>query len=171
MADSSDSDFSLSKLSLHSNGSQSEDWDRSMSQDDSQPPSPGSQTRTFATTTPRNSVLFPANHEDDNATPGRGQTAGKGKRSLSELLRLHSEKGTDCRFTVEETAQLADVLNDWINADTSPYEKGDDFFERGSRDDLDLPKSKSQLAASRPRGQSDSSNNSRPPSAASMVKS
>lgn len=114
MADSSlspDSDFSMSKLSLHSNGSQSEDWDRSMSQDDSQPPSPGAQTRSLATTTPRNSVVFPAGHEDDNATPGRSK---RSKRSLSELLRLHAEKGTDCRFTVEETAQLAAVLNDWV---------------------------------------------------------
>lgn len=106
----------MSKLSLHSNGSQSEDWDRSLSMDGSQPPSPGSKTRPLASTTPRNSVVFPA---DEEATPGRSaQTGEKGKRSLSELLRLHAEKGTDCKFSAEEASQVADVLRDWVSAHT-----------------------------------------------------
>jgi len=181
MLSDSDADFSMSTLSLHSNGSQSEDWDRSMSVDGSQPPSPGTKTRPLASTTPRNSVAFPA---EDEATPGRGSGRGgsgggarggeTGKRSLSELLRLHAEKGTDCTFSAEEAAQVADVLRDWINAGSSPYEDEDDFFARGSQDDLSIA---SKLSApppeGRPRGHSDSSNNpsSRPPSAAGSVKS
>ncbi|KAJ7139050.1 hypothetical protein C8R44DRAFT_584509, partial [Mycena epipterygia] len=149
---SDDTDFSMSKLSLHSNGSQSEDWDRSLSLDGSQPPSPGSTTRPLASTTPRNSVVFPA---DDEATPGRSaQTGEKGKRSLSELLRLHAEKGTDCKFSAEEASQVADVLRDWINAGSSPYEDEDDFFARGSQDDLSIPSKSLPPPEGRPRGQS-----------------
>ncbi|KAJ7715715.1 hypothetical protein DFH07DRAFT_947675 [Mycena maculata] len=169
----SDAELSMSKLSLHSeNGSQSEDWDRSMSTDDSQPPSPGGKTR--PTTTPRNSVIFPV---EDEATPGRGSgTRGveTGKRSLSELMRLHAAKGTDCKFSAEEAKRVADDLRDWINSGSSPYEDEDDFFARGSQDDLSIH---SKLSApppeGRPRGSSDSSNNpsSRPPSAAGSVKS
>ncbi|KAJ7654792.1 hypothetical protein B0H17DRAFT_1163490 [Mycena rosella] len=160
----------MSTLSLHSNSSQSEDWDRSMSLDGSQPPSPGVQMRPLATTTPRNSVVFPAG--DDDATPGRRAAPGEqGKRSLSELLRLHAEKGTDCKFSAEEASQVADVLRDWINAGSSPYEDEDDFFARGSQDDLSIP---SKLSVpppeGRPRGQSASAS-SRPPSAAGSVKS
>ncbi|KAJ6617564.1 hypothetical protein B0H10DRAFT_1627289, partial [Mycena sp. CBHHK59/15] len=130
-------DFSMSQLSLSSNGSQSEDWDRSLSLDGSEPPSPHSKSRPLASTTPRNSVVFPG----DDATPGRSAPANgeKGKRSLSELLRLHAEKGTDCRFSAEEAARVADVLRDWINAGSSPYEDEDDFFARGSQDDLSIP--------------------------------
>ncbi|KAJ7718158.1 hypothetical protein B0H16DRAFT_1897717 [Mycena metata] len=88
-------------------------------------------------TTPRNSVVFPAGAAGDDATPGRnpkanGKTEG-GKRSLSELLRLHAEKGTDCTFGPEEAARVADVLRDWMNAGSSPYEDEDDFFARGSQ--------------------------------------
>ncbi|KAJ7148653.1 hypothetical protein C8R43DRAFT_1128884 [Mycena crocata] len=162
-------DFSISKLSLHSNGSQSEDWDRSMSLDGSQPPSPGGgKPRALSTTTPRNSVVFPA---EDEATPGRGGHAngrgganGTGKRSLSELMRLHAEKGTDSTFSAEEAARVADVLRDWINAGSSPYEDEDDFFARpGSQDDQSIPSKPVAPLEGRPRGQSDSS---RPPSAA-----
>jgi len=117
-----------------------------------------------STKTPRNSVAFPANGEAE-ATP-KGPAGTKGKRSLSELLRLHAEKGTECRFSPEEASRLADVLSGWINASSSPYEDEDDFFSRGSQDDLSIPKrSPSALSDSRPRGQSESSN-SRPPSSA-----
>ncbi|KAJ7489578.1 hypothetical protein FB451DRAFT_1081269 [Mycena latifolia] len=170
---SDEAEFSMSQLSLHSSGSQSEDWDRSLSMDGSQPPSPGGSSRPLATTTPRNSVIFPGG--EDDATPGRGAKPGageKGKRSLSELLRLHAEKGTDCKFSAEEASQVADVLRDWINAGSSPYEDEDDFFARGSQDDLSIP---SKLSAAppegRPRGHSESISNSRPSSAAGSVKS
>ncbi|KAF7299272.1 hypothetical protein MIND_00875900 [Mycena indigotica] len=167
------SDFSLSTLSLNSNSSQSEDWDRSLSMDGSTPPSPGSQSRPLATTTPRNSVVFPAGSGDADATPGRPGTES-GKRSLSELMRLHAEKGTACKFTPEEASRIGDVLRDWINAGSSPYEGEDDFFAQGSQDDLAMlaSASKSAVKDGRPRGQSDtSSSHSRPPSAAGSFKS
>ncbi|KAJ6475747.1 hypothetical protein C8R47DRAFT_667243 [Mycena vitilis] len=150
---------SVSTLSLHSESS-AEDWDRSLSMD-------GDADASAPRTTPRNSVVFPAGAGDD-ATPG-AKANGKsgGKRSLSELLRLHAEKGTDCTFSAEEAARVADVLRDWINAGSSPYEDEDDFFARGSQDDLALP-SKAKTTEGRARGQSE---NSRPPSAAGSVKS
>ncbi|KAJ7231293.1 hypothetical protein B0H12DRAFT_1059443 [Mycena haematopus] len=153
---------SISKLSLHSESS-TEDWDRSLSMDGDDSCAPR--------TTPRNSVLFPAGAGDE-ATPGaKGQANGKGKRSLSELLRLHAEKGTDVTFSPEEAARVADVLRDWINAGSSPYEDDDDFFTRGSQDDLALP-AKTKAPEGRARGQSDvSAGNSRPPSAAGSIKS
>ncbi|KAJ7768544.1 hypothetical protein B0H16DRAFT_1366241 [Mycena metata] len=162
---------SISKLSLHSESS-AEDWDRSLSMDgDGDEMNEGGPPRT----TPRNSVVFPAGAAGDDATPGRnpkanGKTEG-GKRSLSELLRLHAEKGTDCTFSPEEAARVADVLRDWINAGSSPYEDEDDFFARGSQDDLALPGAK-KVTDGRARGQSDvSAGNSRPPSAAGSIKS
>ncbi|KAF7296556.1 hypothetical protein HMN09_01062700 [Mycena chlorophos] len=170
------SDFSLSTLSLNSSqGSQSEDWDRSLSMDGSSPPSPGPQTRSLSSTTPRNSVVFPAGSTDADATPGR-PGEGSGKRSLSELMRLHAEKGTACKFTPEEASRIGDVLRDWINAGSSPYEGEDDFFAQGSQDDLAMlaSASKSALKEGRPRGQSDTSSthsHSRPPSAAGSVQS
>lgn len=126
---SHDSDFSLSTLSLNSNGSQNEDWDRSLILD-SEPSSLSSSqtfTRPISTTTPRNSVIFPADHD---ATPGRsradtlersGSTSAQGKRSLSELLRLHAEKGTDVNFSQDEASRVADVLGQWVSYFPSTY--------------------------------------------------
>ncbi|GAW08748.1 hypothetical protein LENED_010831 [Lentinula edodes] len=132
-------DFSMSQLSLHSNSSQSEDWDRSL-------------------------IINEKDIGNDAKTPR--PTGTKGKRSLSELLRLHAEKGTECRFSPEEATRVAEVLGQWINASSSPYEDEDDFFSKGSQDDLSLPKrSPSALSNSRSRGQSESAN-SRPPSSA-----
>ncbi|KAJ3995909.1 hypothetical protein F5050DRAFT_1808252 [Lentinula boryana] len=149
-------DFSMSQLSLHSNSSQSEDWDRSIVMNEGD--------ITNDAKTPRNSVAFPVDGVD-HATP-KGPAGTKGKRSLSELLRLHAEKGTECRFSPEEATRVAEVLGQWINASSSPYEDEDDFFSKGSQDDLSLPKrSSSALSDSRPRGQSESAN-SRPPSSA-----
>ncbi|KAF5380098.1 hypothetical protein D9615_006122 [Tricholomella constricta] len=167
-------DFSLSTLSLNSSGSQNEDWDRSLilaeSESSSQP-----STSSIATTTPRNSILFPV---DNSATPGRTRAdtlesprypGMQGKRSLSELLKLHAEKGTDVKFSAEEASRVADVLGQWINASSSPYEGEDDFFAR-SQDDLSISKKKTPTpqAEGRPRGQSESAN-SRPPSSAGFA--
>ncbi|KAJ3724069.1 hypothetical protein EV361DRAFT_967000 [Lentinula raphanica] len=149
-------DFSMSQLSLNSNSSQSEDWDRSLVMNEGDVSNDAK--------TPRNSVAFPTDGEV-HATP-TGPIGTKGKRSLSELLRLHAEKGTECRFSPEEAARVAEVLGQWINAASSPYEDEDDFFSKGSQDDMSLPKrSPSALSDSRPRGQSESAN-SRPPSSA-----
>ncbi|KAJ4485441.1 hypothetical protein J3R30DRAFT_3696796 [Lentinula aciculospora] len=129
----------MSQLSLHSNSSQSEDWG----------PFTCHERRRFT-------------KRCENSTTGWDER----KRSLSELLRLHSEKGTECRFSPEEAARVAEVLGQWINASSSPYEDEDDFFTKGSQDDISLPKrSPSALSDSRPRGQSESAN-SRPPSSA-----
>ncbi|KAJ7471292.1 hypothetical protein B0H11DRAFT_1919848 [Mycena galericulata] len=160
---------SMSQLSLHSSGSgsgsQPEDWDRSLSSESTSiegSPRNGN--------TPRNSVVFPSGSgvgEED--TPGRGAGAGgkrgqegtgrEGKRSLSELLRLHAEKGTASTFSAEEAARVADVLRDWINASSSPYEDEDDFF--------------ASTGSLNPNGNGHGHGNagSRPPSAAGTVES
>ncbi|KAF5366259.1 hypothetical protein D9758_005686 [Tetrapyrgos nigripes] len=142
----SSAELAMSKVSLHSNGSQSEDWDRSLTMDES-PTDPK---------TPRNSVAFPADGKDGvEATPSA--SGGKGKRSLSELMKLHAEKGTDCTFTTEEATRIADVLGRWINASSSPYEDEDDFFAKSSQDDLSLNSSTRPASRDgRPRGQSES---------------
>lgn len=103
-------DASSSQLSLNSMGSESEDWDRSMSVEPE--PVPDVQMRT-----PRNSVVFPAEVGGEaEATPGRRreQGSGKPKRTLSELLKLHAEKGTDVQFTPEEANRIAEVLGQWV---------------------------------------------------------
>ncbi|ESK86537.1 hypothetical protein Moror_9808 [Moniliophthora roreri MCA 2997] len=149
--DSVDSaEFSMSKLSVNSNDSTNEDWDRSMNLGSASTSEDGHSSQT-----PRNSVVFPGNGEAEG-TP-KAEKGGKGKRSLSELLRLHAEKGTECSFSPEEAARLGDVLGQWINASSSPYEGEDDFFKHGSHDDLSLPK-RSPLSGvdTRPRGQSES---------------
>jgi hypothetical protein len=100
-------EFSMSKLSLNSSGSQNEDWDRSESD---------IQTNTVSVydkpTTPRNSVVFPA--DGTEKTPGRG-VASKGERTLSELLKLHAEKGTEGRFSADEASRVAEVLGQWVS--------------------------------------------------------
>lgn len=99
----------MSQLSLGSNSSDVEDWDRSMS-NDADPNQPS---------TPRNSVSFPAHGSADNeGAPGRNGSLGRGagKRTLSELLKLHAEKGTDVNFTQEEASRVAEVLGQWVSS-------------------------------------------------------
>ncbi|KAF9041185.1 hypothetical protein BJ165DRAFT_1487556 [Panaeolus papilionaceus] len=172
-------DFERSLSSL-STGSQSEDdWDRSLLIDSSSlsvSTEPGTANSVPFTasihavmTTPRNSIVFPADE-----TPGRSsryssltkndlRENGKGgKRTLSELLKLHSEKGSNGTFTPEEATRIADVLGQWINASSSPYEGEDDFFARTAQDDLSLaskrPTPVNVSLAGRPRGRSESAN-------------
>ncbi|KAI0938788.1 hypothetical protein AcV5_000392 [Taiwanofungus camphoratus] len=149
--------LSLSQLSLHSAGSTSEveDWDRSMNLQ--------SGPEALDSHTPRNSVAFPADVGVEGGgedTPGRGRGAGA-KRTLSELLKLHAEKGTDVTFSQEEASRIAEVLGQWINSGPSPYESEDDFFTRThAQDDSSLakrsPSSTGFDLMSRPRGQSES---------------
>ncbi|KAG6811828.1 hypothetical protein H0H92_005625 [Tricholoma furcatifolium] len=147
-------DSSLSSLSLSDSASQNEDWDRSLTLSDVES-SVNLSAEQNSTFTPRNSVLFPV---DKNTTPDRTRTnvvqspTREGKRSLSELLKLHAEKGTDVTFSPEEAARVADVLGQWINASSSPYEGEDDFFAR-SHDDLSIPTKKNPSAEVRQRGQ------------------
>jgi len=135
--------FTLSTLSLTS-----DDWDRSESDINA----PNGQ----ANSTPRNSVAFPVDGVED--TPAR-DCVGKGGRSLSELMRLHAEKGTDVTCSAEEASRVADVLKQWINSGTSPYEGEDDFFSRSQDDSLFRSKRSSRPPmelSGRPRGQSES---------------
>jgi len=152
-------DFSLSNLSVNSQSS-NEDWDRS----ESEIRVVGGQAKR---TTPRNSVLFPGNG-DEQRTPSR-VGPHSGKRTLSELLKAYSEKGTDMQFSQEEATRVADVLGQWINSGSSPYEDDDDFFVR-SQDDSSIFTKRSSSATSngddnatlgRPRGSSESMVNSR----------
>jgi len=137
----------MSEMSLNSPGSASEDWDHSEH-------IPGEKA-----STPRNSVAFPGENGDGAAAEGE-LPAGerKGKRTLSELMKLYAEKGTSVKFSPEEAARLADVLGQWINSESSPYEGEDDFFAT-TQDDLALQSKRSPStngADGRPRGQSES---------------
>ncbi|KAA1473023.1 hypothetical protein DENSPDRAFT_779311 [Dentipellis sp. KUC8613] len=97
-------------------------------------------------------VAFPSSGADAHE-PEEGR---RGKRTLSELLKLHAEKGTDPNFSPEEAARVAEVLGQWINSGQSPYEGEDDFFSR-SQDDSSLSRRSPAIdAAGRPRGQSES---------------
>lgn len=78
-----------------------EDWDRSES--DVQ--------MVGGPKTPRNSVLFPADGMPD-ASPRKG--GRRENRTLSELLKLYAEKGTDCQLSQEEATRIADVLGQWV---------------------------------------------------------
>ncbi|TFK47562.1 hypothetical protein OE88DRAFT_1665756 [Heliocybe sulcata] len=133
----------LSELSISSPGSTTEDWDRSESTQGEKP------------STPRKLVAFPGENRAEGEVPTGD---GKGKRTLSELMKLYAEKGTSVKFSSEEAARLADVLGQWINSESSPYEGEDDFFAT-SQDDLALTPKRSPStngADGRPRGQSES---------------
>jgi hypothetical protein len=67
--------------------------------------------------TPRNSVLFPADGMLDSSPRKGGR---RENRTLSELLKLYSEKGTDCQFSQEEATRIADVLGQWVSTNYSP---------------------------------------------------
>lgn len=75
--------------------------------------------------TPRNSIVFPVNE-----TPGKSSKYthnsvqdtenGKGNRTLSELLRLHSEKDSKGNISPEEATRIADVLGQWVGIHPCP---------------------------------------------------
>lgn len=156
---------STSNGSLRSDGSFVEDWDRTIVLDESNTPlTPGAPTfpDPVSAPSPRNSIAFPVEGDHtDGATLGITflGVRSRSKRSLSELLRLHAEEGTECNFTPEEVSRLGEVLGQWINAGTSPYEVEDDFFGR-SQDDSSIRVQRSMgmiRVDIRPRGQSASS--------------
>lgn len=91
-----------------------EDWDHPESMVDS-----SSVTSTSAPTTSR--VVFPsqggaAAADPDAPTPDAHSHRGgrAGKRTLSELLKVHAEKGTDVHFTSEEANRLEELLGQWV---------------------------------------------------------
>ncbi len=94
-----------------------EDWDH--------PESAVDTSAVTSTTAPAPSrVVFPSQGgaaADDSdaptpdAHPSHGHRGGRaGKRTLSELLKLHAEKGTDVHFTSEEAAGLEELLGQWV---------------------------------------------------------
>lgn len=100
-------------VSSTSNASDStDDWDRSLTLPSTSFIPEDDENTTVRT--PRNSVLFPA----EETTPGRSTMApyrgAEGKRTLSDLLKLHAEKGTACAFTQEEATRVGDVLGQWV---------------------------------------------------------
>ena len=99
----------MSTLSLKWNDSQNEDWDHSESDIQADI---GNGKPSKLTTTPRNSVVFP-NDGSDN-TLGRG-VASKGERTLSQLLKLHAENGTQGNFSAEEVSRVTEVLGQWVS--------------------------------------------------------
>lgn len=126
-------ELSLSSLSINSQ----EDWDRSSS-DIHIDSKPGSRP-----TTPKGGQVL-----KEGETPGR---VAKGKRRLAELLQKHTEDGKQVELSPEDEAKLSEELADWINADSSPFEPADDWFDRraselkaqSSKADADAPKSDS----------------------------
>jgi len=154
---------SMSQLSL--NSSASEDWDRSTSDIRVEPDPPK---------TPSPARVRDGN-DDNEGTP----SGARGRKSLTDLLRLHAENGKDLQLSEEDEQRLSEELGRWvrsdtlislyvpyepfvlqINSDSSPYEPDDDFFSRPSRDDSSLNMSKSEKTpvevTTRPRGLSES---------------
>lgn len=106
------------------NNSYQEDWDKSLASEGDSPSQTSenaSQQQSHNASTPRNSVIFPAVERDSDVTPSRNvvergrYASGQGGRTLSDLLRLHAEKGTDCRLSPEEATRLGDVLGQWVS--------------------------------------------------------
>jgi hypothetical protein len=95
---------SLSKLSIGSSSSMSEDWDRSASeiQADPEPPKTPSTSR----------VAIHVIDTENEGTPG----GAKGRRSLSDLLRLHAEKGKDLKLSKEDEQRLSEELGKWVRS-------------------------------------------------------
>jgi hypothetical protein len=97
-----------------------EDWDHlELTTSDS------TTTNTAASASTR--VVFPSQGggcdgtaADDNDVPSgadalQSHRGGRsGKRTLSELLKLHAEKGTDVHFTTEEATRLEETLGRWV---------------------------------------------------------
>jgi len=89
----------ISQLSMDSFSS-SEDWDRSLMVDRSQ-----------------SSIAFPAHSSDSDPEEKHEDSNNNGdkKRTLSELLKAHAEKGTDCRLSQDEANRLGEVLGQWVS--------------------------------------------------------
>jgi len=117
----------MSNSSRHSS-QPPEDWDHPESTIDPSNANAAAPTR----------VAFPSqggvddHPRPDALLPHAGSRTGTGKRTLSELLKLHAEKGTDVHFTPQEAARLGEVLGQWINSGSSPYEGEDEFFSRSA---------------------------------------
>ena len=97
---SSDTVQSLSSnTSLLNPESPAEDWDRSSGD--------------LRSSMQANSVAFPGDGKEEEAVPVAA--GGKANRTLSDLLKLHAEKGTNFTCSPEEATRLADVLGQWVS--------------------------------------------------------
>jgi hypothetical protein len=72
-------------------------------------------------------VSFPSHDgADDSSRPDvslpshGGSRTGSGKRTLSDLLKVHAEKGTNVHFTPEEATRLGEVLGQWVRVRALP---------------------------------------------------
>jgi hypothetical protein len=96
-----------------------EDWDHPELTTD-----PTSANTTASTS---NRVVFPSHgggcdgtsageHDVSSAPPNAllASHRSSGKRTLSELLKRHAEKGTDVHFTTEEATRLEETLGRWV---------------------------------------------------------
>ena len=97
-----------------------DDWDRSL---------PDTKDNAVSTT-PQSSIVFPVNETPGRSTHSKNPSVqdvenGRGNRSLSELLRLHSEKDSKGNFSAEEAARIADVLGQWVGVHLCPELKLD----------------------------------------------
>jgi hypothetical protein len=130
-------DRSMSSLSVDSQSE--DDWDRSLIHDtgffslasplqiSAADVATTAMVSHLSGSTPRNSVIFPAEE-----TPGRPTRYSSGsvlhsrngsldildggikQRTLSDLLKLHSERGSSGDFNAEEATRIADVLGQWV---------------------------------------------------------
>lgn len=91
--------LSLSQLSLDPTTSHGEDWEHSPRGDSS---------------IHQNSVAFPGEEGTGVGRDAPTSVASNPKRTLSELLKLHAEKGTEVVCSAEEASRLADVLGQWV---------------------------------------------------------
>jgi hypothetical protein len=86
-----------------------EDWDHLES--------PTTDSPTTISSTASSRVVFPSRGPPDDTPVLRSppHSSRASKRTLSELLKLHAEKGTDVHFSAEEAARLEDVLGQWVS--------------------------------------------------------
>ncbi|KZT34085.1 hypothetical protein SISSUDRAFT_969056, partial [Sistotremastrum suecicum HHB10207 ss-3] len=126
-----------------------EDWDRTTSEEVQEVAAPSGPS----TPPSRSQSGIP---EQVDETPNTANA----RRSLTELMKAHAEKGKDLNLSDEDAERLTEELGNWINSDSSPYEPDDDFFcRRSSLDDAALQRhltANSNPTNARPRGQSES---------------
>ena len=128
-------DRSMSSLSVESQSE--DDWDHSLLDGGStsvafqvEVPVADSAESQLSRTSPRNSIVFPSYR-----TPGRaahfnschglhsrsgsveGLESGNKKRTLSDLFKLHSERGSNGDFSVDEAKRIAELLGQWVCLD------------------------------------------------------
>jgi hypothetical protein len=125
----------------HANLSVSEDWD--------------------ASSNASTSVPFPRDQsqEQGDDPSGEAHDHAEGKtRTLSHLLRLYAEEGTDVSMSVEEADAVADALGQWVSTLDTSLSTIDELLPlaRRSTPALALRRPSALDVHGRPRGQSDS---------------